>query len=140
MKREEEPQQQDWSDRRRYPRSAVIWSGNLSKASEEIGCVVRNVSANGAKLQMAEPTEKGPIRATYFRVEVSGKQPHRTFKTIRALLEGAPLAAGVRTRSRKRSPWLARKRVVQRSMCRWSPAPIMAERRPARTRNARVGP
>ena len=44
----------------------------------------------------AEPTEKGPIRATRFRVDVSGKQPHRTFKTIRALLEQAPLAAGVR--------------------------------------------
>jgi hypothetical protein len=47
----------------------------------------------------ATVTEAGPIRATRFQVRVEGRQPHRTFPTIRGILEGADLAAPVRARA-----------------------------------------
>lgn len=47
----------------------------------------------------SEATERGPIRATRFQVDVQGRQPHRTFTIIREMLEHAPLPTGTRERA-----------------------------------------
>jgi len=46
-----------------------------------------------------EAVEKGPIRATRFHVDVQGRQPHRTFTTIREILAQASLSTGTRERA-----------------------------------------
>jgi len=40
---------------RRYERITVMWSGNLQVGQRTIGCIVMNVSAGGATLQVETP-------------------------------------------------------------------------------------
>lgn len=42
-------------DRRRFPRSAVLWCGELVADARAIECVILDMSANGVKLQLSEP-------------------------------------------------------------------------------------
>ncbi len=41
--------------RRRYERVTVMWSGTLTVGRREIGCIVRNISAGGATVQVETP-------------------------------------------------------------------------------------
>jgi hypothetical protein len=41
--------------RRRYERMTVMWSGTLTVGRREIGCIVRNISAGGATVQVESP-------------------------------------------------------------------------------------
>lgn len=41
-------------DRRKYPRSPVLWTGSLTSADRTVDCVIMNASANGAKVRMSE--------------------------------------------------------------------------------------
>jgi hypothetical protein len=41
--------------RRRYERMTVMWSGTLTMGRREIGCIVRNISAGGATVQVDSP-------------------------------------------------------------------------------------
>ena len=41
--------------RRRYERMTVMWSATLTVGRREIGCVVRNISAGGATVQVESP-------------------------------------------------------------------------------------
>lgn len=41
--------------RRRYERTTVMWSGTLRVGQREIGCIVRNISAGGATVQVETP-------------------------------------------------------------------------------------
>lgn len=64
----------------------------------DLEAVIASLGVGGYVLA-ATPEERGPIRATRFQVTVTEPQPERTFATIRALLERAPLAAPVRERA-----------------------------------------
>ncbi|MDJ0893678.1 MAG: PilZ domain-containing protein [Alphaproteobacteria bacterium] len=46
-------QEQDGKERRRFPRSTVVWSGRLLFAGGSADCVVLNISINGAKVQLS---------------------------------------------------------------------------------------
>ena len=41
-------------DRRRYRRTAVLWSARLATGAREIECAILNVSAGGAKIRIRE--------------------------------------------------------------------------------------
>jgi len=48
-----DPQDNDpWAEKRKYPRTGVIWVGTFETPIEKIECSVLNLSANGAKLQL----------------------------------------------------------------------------------------
>lgn len=42
-------------ERRRYPRTKVVWPGILEVGGRQIGCTVLDLSANGAKVRLTEP-------------------------------------------------------------------------------------
>lgn len=44
----------DPSDRRRFPRTAVLWSGKIAAEGAEASCVVLNLSAGGAKVRVSD--------------------------------------------------------------------------------------
>jgi len=50
--------------RRRYDRITVMWSGTLTVGSREIGCIVRNISAGGATVQVDSPIVVSSVAAT----------------------------------------------------------------------------
>ena len=49
--------------RRRYERMTVMWSGTLTVARREIGCIVRNISAGGATVQVESPIVVSSVAA-----------------------------------------------------------------------------
>jgi hypothetical protein len=44
-------------NRRRYPRTNVLWSGEVAAGERRAGCTVLNVSAGGAKVRLSEPVD-----------------------------------------------------------------------------------
>lgn len=50
--------------RRRYERITVMWSGTLTVGKREIGCIVRNISAGGATVQVESPVVVSSVSAT----------------------------------------------------------------------------
>ena len=50
--------------RRRYERITVMWSGTLTVGPREIGCIVWNISAGGATVQVETPIVVSSIAAT----------------------------------------------------------------------------
>ena len=42
-------------NRRRYERVTVMWSGTLKVGHRDIGCILRNISAAGATVQVETP-------------------------------------------------------------------------------------
>lgn len=42
-------------EKRRFPRTRVVWPGQFETGGRSIGCLVLNLSANGAKLQLSTP-------------------------------------------------------------------------------------
>jgi hypothetical protein len=49
--------------RRRYERMTVMWSGTLTVGRREIGCIVRNISAGGATVQVDSPVVVSSVAA-----------------------------------------------------------------------------
>ena len=49
--------------RRRYERMTVMWSGTLTVGRREIGCIVRNISAGGATVQVESPIVVSSVAA-----------------------------------------------------------------------------
>ena len=49
--------------RRRYERITVMWSGTLTLGRREIGCIVRNISAGGATVQVETPVVVSSVAA-----------------------------------------------------------------------------
>ena len=49
--------------RRRYERMTVMWSGTLTVGRREIGCVIRNISAGGATVQVDSPLVVSSVAA-----------------------------------------------------------------------------
>jgi hypothetical protein len=45
----------DPRDRRRYPRTAVLWPGRIAAEGAKADCLVLNLSAGGAKIRTAGP-------------------------------------------------------------------------------------
>ena len=41
-------------NRRAFTRSSVVWTGRIQAGEQESDCVILNISANGAKLQLPE--------------------------------------------------------------------------------------
>lgn len=52
---ENEDEEKDGKDRRRFHRSTVVWAGELVTESSVVDCVVLNISVNGAKVQLSKP-------------------------------------------------------------------------------------
>lgn len=50
--------------RRRYERATVMWSGTLVVGRREIGCIVRNISAGGATVQVESPVVVSSVAVT----------------------------------------------------------------------------
>lgn len=50
--------------RRRYERITVMWSGTLTVGRRGIGCIVRNISAGGATVQVEIPIVVSSVTAT----------------------------------------------------------------------------
>lgn len=50
--------------RRRYERITVMWSGTLTVGRHGIGCIVRNISAGGATVQVEIPIVVSSVTAT----------------------------------------------------------------------------
>ncbi len=50
--------------RRRYERMTVMWSGTLTVGRREIGCIVRNISAGGATVQVESPLVVSGVTVT----------------------------------------------------------------------------
>lgn len=49
----------DGEDRRRYDRVTVLWNGKLLYRDEAVDCLIVNISAKGAMVQILEPLENG---------------------------------------------------------------------------------
>jgi hypothetical protein len=49
--------------RRRYERMTVMWSGTLTVGRREIGCIIRNISAGGATVQVESPIVVSSVAA-----------------------------------------------------------------------------
>ncbi len=70
------------AERRKYPRTQVLWKGSLFRPGGAVECVVLNLSANGAKLRLDDPWEcPSPItlripRFGEFRAEVAWRKDH----------------------------------------------------------------
>ena len=47
------------ADKRKFPRSGVIWPGTFETESGTVACTVLNLSANGAKLRLQAPLAAG---------------------------------------------------------------------------------
>src|SRR5262245_40419107 len=45
------------SNRRKHPRTSVLWPGQVSKPDGRADCLVFNLSAGGAKLRVTEPVQ-----------------------------------------------------------------------------------
>lgn len=50
--------------KRRYERITVMWSGTLTVGRRGIGCIVRNISAGGATVQVEIPIVVSSVTAT----------------------------------------------------------------------------
>lgn len=51
--------QQDTTNRRRYDRVTVLWSGKLLYGNEAVNCLIVNISAEGAMVQISDPLAVG---------------------------------------------------------------------------------
>ena len=49
---EDEVDKDPYAEKRKFPRTGVIWAGTFETAVEAVDCTVLNLSANGAKLQL----------------------------------------------------------------------------------------
>ena len=49
----------DGEDRRRYDRVTVLWNGKLLYRDEAVDCLIVNISAKGAMVQILEPLDNG---------------------------------------------------------------------------------
>ncbi len=47
----------DGANRRRFPRTSVLWAGQLMNGSDRTDCLVFNLSAGGARIRVNEPLE-----------------------------------------------------------------------------------
>lgn len=62
---EAEPSVDATSDRREYKRSSVSWTGKLSWGDETVRCDLVDISAGGARLQLARPVQyRVPVTLT----------------------------------------------------------------------------
>ncbi len=52
-------EEHDGEDRRRYDRVTVLWNGKLLYRDEAVDCLIVNISAKGAMVQILEPLENG---------------------------------------------------------------------------------
>jgi len=50
--------------KRRYERVTVMWSGTLTVGRRAIGCIVRNISAGGATVQVETPIVVSSVAVT----------------------------------------------------------------------------
>lgn len=49
---EDQEDKDPYAEKRKFPRSGVIWAGTFETAVETVDCTILNLSANGAKLQL----------------------------------------------------------------------------------------
>ena len=54
-----EESENDGEDRRRYDRVTVLWNGKLLYRDEAVDCLIVNISAKGAMVQILDPLENG---------------------------------------------------------------------------------
>jgi hypothetical protein len=47
-----EDEEINWAEKRKFPRTSVVWSGTLQTKGETLDCLVLNLSANGAKIRL----------------------------------------------------------------------------------------
>lgn len=52
-------QHQDTTNRRRYDRVTVLWNGKLLYGDEAVDCLIVNISAEGAMVQISDPLAVG---------------------------------------------------------------------------------
>lgn len=51
-------------ERRRYPRTKVLWAGVLDAGGRKIDCTILDLSANGAKIALTEPLSRSAWSGT----------------------------------------------------------------------------